>query len=183
MYLMFNFGRSAARRKRLGLIAELPFATTPQSPEFGVASMAGYSKTPLSQKLGIKENHAVALPSAPADFQRTLGELPAGVAVVDDAAAAAVYDIILFFTMSRAELRRRFAALAGRLDPAGGFWIGWPKKTSGVATDLTEDVIRGIGLEAGLVDNKVCAIDDVWSGLRFVARPARPAQEEIRNVT
>jgi hypothetical protein len=78
----------------------------------------------------------------------------------------------MLFADSRADLQKSFAKLARRLSPAGGLWVGWPKKASGVATDLTEDIVRGIGLKAGLVDNKVCAIDEVWSGLRFVIRLA-----------
>jgi hypothetical protein len=132
--------------------------------------VAGYSKTPLPQKLGIKADAVVAIVGAPGDFLETLGDLPTGVAVSDDAASRPAYDIILFFTADRAALARRFGALARKLKPAGGLWIGWPKKASGVATDLTENVIREIGLAVGLVDNKVCAIDDTWSGLRFVIR-------------
>jgi len=79
-------------------------------------------------------------------------------------------DVMVYFTKSRLELVNEFPALARRLSPAGGLWIAWPKKASGVATDLTEDRIREIGLEAGLVDNKVCAVDETWSGLRFVIR-------------
>jgi hypothetical protein len=79
-------------------------------------------------------------------------------------------DVILFFVRDLAELRRRFTPLARCLAPAGGFWVCWPKKASGVATDLTEDVIRGIALDGGLVDNKVCAVDPTWSGLRLVIR-------------
>ncbi len=132
--------------------------------------MAGYSQTPLPKKLGIKDDHVVLLLKAPDAFERTLGELPSSVTMLDDIAAAAEYDIILFFTRSRAELRRRFPALMRQLKPAGGLWICWPKKASGVATDLTEDVIRDMALKGGLVDVKVCAIDEVWSGLRLVLR-------------
>jgi hypothetical protein len=130
--------------------------------------MAGYSGTPLPKKLGIKEKHRVALVNAPAGFAVTLGELSAGAEVVKHARAP--LDVIVFFTKSESELRKRFGELAAKLAPAGGLWIGWPKKASGVATDLTENLIRQIGLEAGLVDNKVCAIDEIWSGLRFVIR-------------
>ncbi len=131
--------------------------------------MAGYSGTPLPKKLGIKAGGRLALVEAPADFAATLGELPEGVKV---AAARGPVDVILFFTTRKADLEKRFAGLKKALDPAGGLWIAWPKRASGVATDLTEDVIRAIGLGAGLVDNKVCAIDDTWSGLRFVVRLA-----------
>lgn len=134
------------------------------------ANMAGYSKTPLPRKLDIKPGHTLGLVNAPESFTATLGDLPDNVVVVTDLAGAKAFDVIVFFTTSRADLKRRFPALARKLKPAGGLWIGWPKKTSGVATDLSENPIRDIGLSAGLVDNKVCAIDDIWSGLRFVVR-------------
>jgi hypothetical protein len=135
--------------------------------------MAGYSGTPLPLKLGIKPGARVALLNAPADFDVTLGELPDAVRVRTSLAgkgARGPLDVVLHFTTRRADLERRFEALAGALDPAGGLWIVWPKKASGVPTDLTENVIREIGLAAGLVDNKVCAVDETWSGLRFVVR-------------
>jgi len=132
--------------------------------------MAGYSKTPLAQKLGIKEAALVLLFNAPEGFEATLGELPADAVTADDIAAAAAYDIILFFVKSQDDLRRQFPTLKRRLKPAGGLWISWPKKAAGVETDLTEDVIREVALAGGLVDNKVCAVDDVWSGLRLVFR-------------
>jgi len=131
--------------------------------------MAGYSGTPLPKKLGIKEGHRVALLSAPEDFEETLGDLGA-VTVARSLAGKAAFDVIVMFTKSRAELAKKFAAIAKRLDPAGGFWVAWPKKSSREKTDLTEDVVRNIALEVGLVDNKVCAIDDTWSGLRCVYR-------------
>ncbi len=130
--------------------------------------MAGYSGTPLPKKLGIKEKHRVALVNAPSDFAATLGELPAGTEIVKQLRAP--LDVIVFFTKSESELLKRFGELAAKLSSAGGLWIAWPKKASGVATDLTENVVRQIGLETGLVDNKVCAIDETWSGLRFVIR-------------
>lgn len=132
------------------------------------SNMAGYSGTPLPKKLGIKERHRVALINAPAEFTATLGTLPAGVEIVRQLRTP--LDVMLFFTKSESELLKRFGALAGKLSPAGGLWIVWPKKAAGVATDLTENVVRRIGLDAGLVDNKVCAIDETWSGLRFVIR-------------
>jgi hypothetical protein len=131
--------------------------------------MAGYSGTPLPKKLGIKDDHRIALLNAPDDFDRTLGQLPPGVSVESEARNGS-FDVMVFFTSKRAELQRRFAGLAKRLTPAGGLWIAWPKRASGVPTDLTEDTVRDVGLEAGLVDNKVCAVDDTWSGLRFVFR-------------
>ena len=130
--------------------------------------MAGYSGTPLPKKLGIKENTRLALVNAPPDFLTTLGALPASVTVVKQLRAQ--LDVIVWFTKSESDLLKRFAELAAKLAPAGGLWIAWPKKASGVPTDLNENVIRQIGLDAGLVDNKVCAIDETWSGLRFVIR-------------
>lgn len=133
--------------------------------------MAGYSSTPLPRKLGIKEGHTLALIDAPPGFDTTLGALPFGVTVKRDAKSrAGAIDVIVVFSKSAADFRRRFAPLTKRLRPSGGLWAAWPKKASGVVTDLTEDVVRRHALECGLVDNKVCAIDDVWSGLRVVYR-------------
>jgi hypothetical protein len=130
--------------------------------------MAGYSGTPLPKKLGIRPGHQVVLLNAPDGFEETLGELPDRTVVAREASVLA--DVLIFFTRERAELAGRFEALARAIRPDGGLWIAWPKRASGVPTDLTENIIREIGLAAGLVDNKVCAIDGVWSGLRFVVR-------------
>jgi hypothetical protein len=130
--------------------------------------MAGYSGTPLAAKLGIKPGHRLAVINAPEHFATILGELPE--AVTTRKTARGPLDVMVYFTTREADLVRRFEALSGALEPAGGLWIAWPKKASGLPTDLTENVIRDIGLAAGLVDNKVCAIDDTWSGLRFVIR-------------
>jgi hypothetical protein len=132
--------------------------------------MAGYSGTPLPKKLGIAAGARVAWMGAPADFMGTLGPLPDGVTVSEGARGRGPFDVILLFVRSRAELAKHFAAQKSRLTPAGGLWVAWPKKASGIVTDMTEDVAREIGLPQGLVDNKVCAIDDTWSGLRFVIR-------------
>ena len=130
---------------------------------------AGYSGTPLPKKLGIKEGARLALVSAPDGFiDTTLAPLPDQVEV--RSRARGPLDVIVFFTKSRADLERRFAKLAAALQPAGALWIAWPKRSSGESTDLTEDVLREVGLPQGLVDTKVCAIDDTWSGLRFVIR-------------
>jgi hypothetical protein len=140
--------------------------------------IAGYSGTPLPRKLGIQENHTVAVINGPRGFQTMLGELPRGVTVATSARRSGL-DVIVVFVDRRAELSRRFPALAARLDPDGGLWVAWPKRASGVATDLTEDVVREIAIAAGLVDNKVCAIDDTWSGLRCVYRIAdRPGRRK-----
>ncbi|MDQ6817398.1 MAG: DUF3052 domain-containing protein [Actinomycetota bacterium] len=139
------------------------------------SSSAGYSGTPLVRKLGIKPNARLALIGAPDGFDQTLGELPDRVRV--SRAARGQLDVIVAFFAGRSELELRMPALRSALDPAGGLWIAWPKRASGVATDLTENVIRELGLATGLVDNKVCAIDAVWSGLRLVYRLAdRPGR-------
>ena len=132
--------------------------------------MAGYSGTPLLKKLGIKEGHRVALLGAPAKFADVLGALPAGATVQTKLAGKQELDVIVQFVTARKELAGKLAALRERMAPAAGLWIAWPKKSSGVVTDVTEDVIRQIALPTGLVDNKVCAIDETWSGLRLVIR-------------
>ncbi|HSD25035.1 MAG TPA: DUF3052 domain-containing protein [Solirubrobacterales bacterium] len=137
--------------------------------------MAGYSGTPLAKKLGIKEGHRVAFPSAPDGFRDLLGELPDDVSIKPRATGPV--DVIVFFTRRRAELERRLPALRRAMDPAAGLWIAWPKRASGVETDMTEDVARELGLTNRLVDNKVAAIDETWSGLRLVIRlEDRPGQ-------
>ena len=131
--------------------------------------MAGYSGTPLARKLGIAEGARLAIVSAPDGFCDGL-DLPEGVRVRN--AARGRVDVVVFFATRRAELARRFPTMKRALESDGGLWIAWPKRTSGVATDLSENPVREIGLANGLVDNKVCAIDETWSGLRFVYRIA-----------
>jgi hypothetical protein len=131
---------------------------------------SGYSGTPLPKKLGIREGSRVAVVSAPDGFARVLGPLPNGVDLRTDARGRC--DVVVFFVTRRAELARRFPSFVRALEIDGGLWVSWPKKTSGVATDLAFDAVQEIGLDAGLVDNKVCAIDGTWSGLRFVRRVA-----------
>jgi hypothetical protein len=159
-------------------------AVTPAQP-------AGYSGTPLPKKLGIKRGARVGLAGAPDGFGALLEPLPdgagveAGAAPAADAPAASAagavlpgavlpgtgpFDVIVFFTVEQAELAGRLSELRARMAPAAGLWIAWPKRASRVPTDMTEDVIREIALPTGLVDNKVCAIDPVWSGLRLVIR-------------
>jgi hypothetical protein len=130
--------------------------------------MAGYSGTPLVKKLGIKEGARVAFVNAPDDFQATLGELPADVKLMK--ATTKSVDLILFFVISERILAREFSKLAQRLTTNGMIWIAWPKKSSGVKTDLTFERVQRIGLDSGLVDVKICAIDETWSGLKFVYR-------------
>lgn len=130
--------------------------------------MAGYSGTPLPKKLGIREEHTVALLDAPDGFDETLGALPDGVEV--RRAARGRNDVIVSFHTTRRSFERRLPVAMRALDVDGGLWIAWPKRASGVPTDMTEDVVREVGLPTGMVDNKVCAIDDTWSGLRLVLR-------------
>jgi hypothetical protein len=132
--------------------------------------MAGYSGTPLPKKLGIKTGHRVALISPPRGIRYQLDPMPEEVELRTDVLGSRPFNVIVCFTKSRAELESCFVPLADKLSSDGGLWIAWPKKASGVDTDLTEDIIRVVGLDTGLVDNKVCAIDDTWSGLRFVIR-------------
>jgi len=128
--------------------------------------MPGYSGTPLPKKLGIKKDFCVALISLPAEVRAELRDALAECRITKDLAGP--LDFIHLFSKSRAEMERELKRAAQALAPAGMLWISWPKKSSGVATDLTENVIREIGLKAGLVDGKVCAVTDVWSGLKFV---------------
>ena len=130
--------------------------------------MAGYSRRSLVEKLGIRSGSRIAILNAPRGFRRTLGGLPAGVSV--RATARGPLPFIHFFTDRARVLQSKFPALARALTPSGTLWISWPKKSAGVPTDLTEDVVRDIGLRTGLVDVKVCAVDEIWSGLKFVRR-------------
>lgn len=130
--------------------------------------MPGYSGTPLPKKLGIKGGFRVSLIDAPEDVRADLKPALANCEVLKDAKSA--LDFAMLFTKSGAELKKEFPRIAKTLAPAGMLWVSWPKKTSGVATDLNENIIRDIGLAAGLVDVKVCAVTDVWSGLKFVRR-------------
>jgi hypothetical protein len=129
--------------------------------------VAGYSGKRLAQKLGIKADASVAILNAPGGYARML-KLPNRVSRTLGVAAS--LDFIQFFVSEKRELQRRFPKLARALAPAGMLWISWPKRASGVPTDLTEDVIRAIGLAHALVDVKVAAVDEVWSGLKFVRR-------------
>jgi hypothetical protein len=138
--------------------------------------MAGYSSTPLAQKLGIKPASRVVVAGAPPGFTATLGKLPEGSSLGDAAASRGAFDVAVLFTTELADLVKRLPALQKRMDPAAGLWVAWPKRASGKKTDLTEDVVRKVALERALVDNKVCAIDDTWSGLRLVIRVADRAK-------
>jgi len=126
----------------------------------------GYSGTPLIKKLGIKPGARLQFVSEPKNFAGLLGELPDGSRI----ASRGTLDFAILFVKSQSELKKGFARLRDRLESNGMLWVSWPKKTSGVETDLNEGIVRTFGLESGLVDVKVCAIDDTWSGLKFVRR-------------
>ncbi len=129
------------------------------------------SDSPLIRKLGIKAAMRILYVNPPLTFAVTLGPLPLDVEVrFFDADDRSDLDLIIFFPREEQDLRAKFAGLAARLAPAGGLWIAWPKKASGVATDLSDDRVRLVGLEHHLVDNKVCSIDSTWSAQRFVIR-------------
>jgi hypothetical protein len=130
--------------------------------------MAGYSGTPLVKKIGIKPGDRIVFRNHPPSFAKDLGELPAG--VVKSARLSGQADIIVYFTDKRAVLQKDFPALMKAQNTDGMIWIGWPKRASGKPTDLDENIVRDIGLDLGLVDVKVCAIDETWSGLKFVVR-------------
>jgi hypothetical protein len=146
--------------------------------DFGeVKRVAGYSSTPLAKKLGIKEGSRIGLVNAPKGFQSELGDLPENVEFV--ARLTNSLDIILFFVLTQRDLARDFSKLAKKLVSNGMIWIAWPKKSSGVTTDLSFESVQRIGLDAGLVDVKICAVDDTWSGLKFVYRlKDRPVQKK-----
>jgi hypothetical protein len=132
--------------------------------------MSGYSGTPLAKKLGIKPGHCVGLINAPDGFETLLEGLPDDATVVRDLARAKSFDVLVCFVANVKQLRATFPKCIKKQATSGGLWVAWPKKASGMATDLTENDVRIFGLDTGLVDNKVCAIDDTWSGLRFVIR-------------
>ena len=130
------------------------------------ANPAGYSGTPLVSKLGLKSGARMQLIGAPPGFEDTLGRIPDGVTRV----ARGTLDFAMLFTRAKSELERGFPRLRDRLESNGMLWVAWPKKASGVETDISEGIVRSIGLEAGLVDVKICAVDHTWSGLKFVRR-------------
>ena len=130
--------------------------------------MAGYSGTPLPKKLGVKENQRIALLNAPENFQEQLGELPPTTQIVKKLSAP--LDLVMLFVDREKSLATQFPAVATKLSSNGMIWVAWPKKSSGVPTDLIFERVQRIGLDCGLVDVKICAIDEVWSGLKFVIR-------------
>jgi hypothetical protein len=128
--------------------------------------MAGYSGTPLPKKLGIKETFRVILLDLPADVKAELKSALATCHIVKNGPV----DFAMLFVKRAIELKQQFPRLSKQLTPSGMLWVSWPKKTSGLASDLDENDVRRIGLEAGLVDVKVCAVNEIWSGLKFVIR-------------
>lgn len=130
---------------------------------------AGYSGTPLATKLGIKPSSTLLVVNDPGHFDEIVHPLPPDVSRRKRAGGNGV-DVVVLFVRSRAELDRRIEVMVRAVFPNGGLWVAWPKRSSGVATDMTEDVVREVALPLGLVDNKVCAIDETWSGLRVVWR-------------
>jgi hypothetical protein len=130
--------------------------------------MPGYSGTPLPKKLGIKGGFRAHFVGASSDVQKELKPSLASCEIVRDSSGP--LDFAMIFTKSKTELAKEFQRVAKQLAPAGMLWISWPKKSSGVPTDLDENIVRGIGLAAGLVDVKVCAVTEIWSGLKFVRR-------------
>jgi len=130
--------------------------------------MVGYSGTPLAQKLGIKPGSVVAVLNAPESYESVVRPLPEGVRL--QKAVSAATDLVHLFCERRSELARRLPAIAPRLRPDAALWVSWPKKASKVPTDITEDTVREVALPLGLVDIKVCAVTEVWSGLKLVIR-------------
>jgi hypothetical protein len=131
-------------------------------------TMAGYSRTPLSQKLGIKPGTTVLVINRPENYGELLGQLPNDVCLTDRPGRD--LDFVHFFTMRRSELQRQLKLLRGKLSDTGTIWVSWPKKSAGVSTDVTEDAIREAALPLGLVDTKVCAVNETWSGLKLMIR-------------
>ncbi len=130
---------------------------------------AGYSGTPLIRKLGIKEGFKIAVINPPVGYWRLLGQLPDQASVSDPLSDSSL-DFVQVFVKDAAELERGLTELRGRIVPNGMIWVSWPKKSSKIETNLNENVVRDLGLKSGLVDTKVCAVDETWSGLKFVIR-------------
>jgi hypothetical protein len=145
-------------------------ARTGSPARAGLGGPGGYSGTPLPGKLGIKPGAAVALVGAPPGFADALEPLPDGVRLEHELDDCGPFDVIVFFTVQRAELADQLATLRAAMTPAAGLWVAWPKRASKVPTDMTDDAVREIALPTGLVDNKVCAIDTIWTGQRLVIR-------------
>lgn len=129
---------------------------------------AGYSETPLARKLGIKAGIRVVSISAPDDYEQLLAPIPEGAFITNRLERTESF--IHLFVTTRAKLEKEFPRLVNRLEASGSLWVSWPKKSSGIAADVDENVVREVGLRSGMVDVKVCAVDHIWSGLKFVRR-------------
>jgi hypothetical protein len=149
--------------------------TAPANP-VTPGTMSAYSGTPLPKKLGIKPNITVLLLGAPADFEQKLGVPPPGTRL---SRAARTASLVMLFVRSAAELEKRLPAAIGRMGDPGGLWICWPKKASGSQTDVNERSVRERGLAAGLVDYKICAVDETWSGLLFARRKKKSGKSDL----
>lgn len=154
--------RSALRRA---------IAHPPAEPAVPKSLLAGYEGTPLPKKLGVKPGSVIALSSAPPGFEGRLGRLPEGATLRRQVRGKC--DLIVWFTKSRRDLEKRIERMREAISDGGSLWIAWPKKASGVRSDITQNDVRAVGLAAGLVDYKVCAVDDTWSALRFARRKRR----------
>ena len=155
---------------RIGADLKRAISHPPAEPYVPKSAFEGYASTPLPKKLGIKADSVVALVGAPEGFEETLGELPEGVIVKRHSCSPS--GVTLWFVTSREAMQGSIDQMAN-LAAKGGLWIVWAKKSSRTATDLSQAAVREVGLSAGLVDYKVCAIDATWSGLRFTKRRAR----------
>ena len=133
----------------------------------------GYSGTPLAKKIGIKEGFTIRLFNQPAGYFDLFEDFPSSVKIVKNKHSSK--DLVHYFITTAAELLRDIRSLRSEIFPAGALWVSWPKKSSGVKTGLTEDVIRKMALQNGLVDIKVCAVDEIWSALKLVV----PVKERI----
>jgi hypothetical protein len=131
-------------------------------------STAGYSGTPLIKKLGIKPGAKAVVINEPANYRKLLGKLPHGARLTNRLVAN--LDFVHFFATRRSELQKQLNLLRAKLSDSGTLWVSWPKKSAGVPTDVTEDIIRDVALPLGLVDTKVCAVDEIWSGLKLMIR-------------
>ncbi len=156
-------GSEVAKRLNLNNVA-----TEVDCPPIQLQMTAGYSRTPLPQKLGIRPNERIMALNAPHHYANLLGELPDGATITDRLRSPASF--IHLFVTKRAELEKRLSRLRAKLDDTGMLWISWPKKSAKVATDVTEDTIRAVALPLGYVDVKVCAVDETWSGLKLMIR-------------
>jgi hypothetical protein len=161
------------RDRHMSVGVQVHAHSTPRSATIFPPMERDYSHTPLPQKLGIKERSRVGLQRAPEGFAETIGVSPR---------TRGKLDVVVLFATRRGELIRHFPVLARRLEPDGGLWVAWPKRSAAVDTDLSFEIVQKVGLDAGLVDNKSCSVDETWQALRFVYRLSdRPASSSKRS--